>query len=132
MGQCIPDERYEGIVLRALPAEYERVRVASCERRESNLADLRYMVSTMYTDYLSRPDATNLVAGRGVGMQASGSSGDRRNHITCFICGKRGHVKRNCPARNAAKALTGGDKNKGTEGKWCSFHMSTTHSDEEC
>ncbi|CAM9895753.1 unnamed protein product, partial [Sphacelaria rigidula] len=65
-------------------------------------------------------------------MQTSGSRDSRRNRTVCFRCGKRGHVKRKCPARNAAQALTGGDKNNRTEGKWCSFHMSTTHSDEEC
>ena len=32
MGQPIPDERYEGIILQALPAEYDGVRTASCER----------------------------------------------------------------------------------------------------
>ncbi|CAN0087585.1 unnamed protein product, partial [Sphacelaria rigidula] len=96
MGQGIPDERYEDIILRARPAEYERVRVASCERRDFNLTDLRHMISTMYTDYLSRPDAINLVAGRGVAMEASGSRDSRRNRTVCFRCGKRGHVKRNC------------------------------------
>ena len=68
IGQSVPDERYEGIILRALPAEYDRVRIASCERRDFNLSDLRYMVSTMYADYLWRPYATNSVEGRGVVM----------------------------------------------------------------
>ncbi|CAM9496831.1 unnamed protein product, partial [Sphacelaria rigidula] len=51
-------------------------------------------------------------------------------------CGKQGHVRRNCPARRATRALTGGDGqdggNSGNVGKWCSFHRSTTHSEEEC
>ena len=34
MGQPVLDERYEGIILRALSAEYDRVRIASCERRD--------------------------------------------------------------------------------------------------
>ena len=32
MGQPVPDERYEDIILQAIPAEYERVRTASYER----------------------------------------------------------------------------------------------------
>ena len=50
--------------------------------------------------------------------------------------GKQGHVRKYCPARNAARALTrrdgqdGGDN--GHVGKWYSFHRSTTHSEEEC
>ncbi|CAN0046969.1 unnamed protein product, partial [Sphacelaria rigidula] len=99
MGQSIPDERYEDIVLRGLPAEYKRVRIASCERRDFCFADLRYMVSTTYTDNRSRPVASNLVTGRRVATQASGSGDSERKHMTCFRRGKRGHVQRNCPAR---------------------------------
>ena len=33
IGQPVPDERYEKIILQALPGEYERVRTASHERR---------------------------------------------------------------------------------------------------
>ena len=40
MGQPVPDERYEGIILQALPAEYERVRTASYERQNFHLADI--------------------------------------------------------------------------------------------
>ncbi|CAM9982684.1 unnamed protein product [Sphacelaria rigidula] len=127
MGQSVPDERYEDIIFRALPVKYDRVRIASCERRDFNLSDLRYMVSTMYADYLSRLDATNSVAGRAVAMQASGrNDGSKINRVTCYHCGKQGHVRRNCPARSAARALTGGDGQDGGNnvnvGKWCYFH----------
>ncbi|CAN0059930.1 unnamed protein product, partial [Sphacelaria rigidula] len=109
MGQSVPDERYEDIILPALPAEYDRVRIASCERRDFNLSDLRYMVSTMYADYLSRPGATSSVAGRGVATQAGGwNDGSKRNQVTCYHCGKQGHVRRICPARSATRTLTGG------------------------
>ena len=40
MGQPVPDERYEDIILQALPAEYERVRTASYERQNFHLADI--------------------------------------------------------------------------------------------
>ena len=34
MAQPVSDERYEDIILQALPAEYKRVRTASYERRD--------------------------------------------------------------------------------------------------
>ena len=50
MGQTVYDERYEDIILQALPPEYERVRTASYERRNFGLDDIRHMVHTMYVD----------------------------------------------------------------------------------
>ena len=54
MGQPVPDERCEDIILQALPAEYERVRTASYERQDFHLADIRRMMSALYIDCLSR------------------------------------------------------------------------------
>ena len=54
MGQRVHHERYEDIILQALPPEYERVRTASYERRDFGLEESRHMVHTMYVDYLSR------------------------------------------------------------------------------
>ena len=41
MGQLVLDERYEDIILQALPAEYERVRTSSYEERDFHLEDTR-------------------------------------------------------------------------------------------
>ena len=138
MGQPVPDERYEDIILQALPAEYERVRTASYERREFHLADIRRMMSALYTDCLFCPNNSLLVAGRRVAMQATG--GDD-SIIKCHYCGNSGHRQKNCVAWIAAQCK---DRNQqttrrwkrkaGGDGKsmWCSFHKSTTHSDETC
>lgn len=47
MGQTLHDERYEDIILGALPIEYESVLTASYERRDFGLDDIRHMVHTM-------------------------------------------------------------------------------------
>ena len=141
MGQPVPDERYEDIILQALPAEYERVRTASYERRNFHLADIRRMMSALYTDHLFRPNNSPLVAGRGVAMQAAG--GDDST-IKCHYCDNPGHRQKICVAWIAAQCK---GRNQQTtrstplgrwrrkargDGKpmWCSFHKSTTHSDE--
>ena len=143
MGQPVPDERYEDIILQALPAEYERVRTASYERRDFHLADIRRMMSALYIDCLSRPNNSLLVAGRGVAMQATG--GDN-SIIKCHYCGNPGHRQKNCLAWIAAQCKAGNQQTTrstplgrwkrkaggGSKSMWCSFHKSTTHSDETC
>ena len=143
MGQPVPDERYEDIILRALSAEYERVRTASYERRDFHLPDIRRMMSALYIDCLSRPTNSLLVAGRGVAMQATG--GDN-SIVKCHYCGNPGHRQKNCVAWTAAQykdenhqttrstPLGRWKRKAGEDGKsmWCSFHKSTTDSDETC
>ncbi|CAN0262151.1 unnamed protein product [Ascophyllum nodosum] len=143
MGQLVPDERYEDIILQALPAEYERVRTASYERRDFHLADIRRMMSALYIDCLSRPKNSLLVAGRGVAVQATG--GDN-SIIKCHYCGNPGHRQKNCVAWIAAQCKDGNQQTTrstplgrwerkaggGSKSIWCSFHKPTTHSDETC
>ena len=143
MGQPVPDEPYEDIILQALPAEYERARTASHERRDFHLADIRRMMSALYIDCLSRPNNSLLVAGRGVAMQATG--GDN-SIIKCHYCRNPGHRQKNCVAWIAAQCKDGNQQKTrstslgrwkrkaggGSKSMWCSFHKSTTHSDETC
>ena len=88
MGQPVPDERYEYIILRALPAEYERVRTASYERQDFHLADIRRMMSALYIDHISRPNNSPFVAGRGAAMQATEVDDST---IKCHYCDNLGH-----------------------------------------
>ena len=87
MGQPVSDERYEDIILQALPAEYEWVRTASYERRDFQLAGIRRIMSALYIDCLSRPNNTLLVAGRRVAMQVNndGTVTVRVSHYTQCI-----------------------------------------------
>ena len=96
IGQPEPDERYEDIILQSLPSDYERVRTASYERRDSHQADIRRMMSALYIDCLSRPNHSPLVAGREVAMQATG--GDDSN-VKCQYCGKLGHHQKTVSPR---------------------------------
>lgn len=80
------DERCEDIILHAtLPAEYERVRNASYEKRGFGLDEIRHMVHTRYADDLSRPCNAQLIAGRGIAMQATGHNAIdvQRNYCKC-------------------------------------------------
>ena len=143
MGQPVPEERHEDIILQARPAEYERVRTASYERRDFHLADVRRMMSALYIDCLSRPNNSPLVAGRGIAMQATGGDDGA---IKYHYCGNPGHRQINCVAWIAAQCKGGNQqttrstplerwkKKAGGDGKpmCCSFHKSTTHSDETC
>ena len=104
MGQPVPDQRYEEIILQALPAEYERVRTASYEGRDFHPADIRRMMSALYIDCLSRPYNSPLVAGRGVAMQATGGEDSA---IKCHYCGNPGHRQKICVAWIAAQCTNG-------------------------
>ena len=84
MGQPVPDERYEDVILQTLPAEYERVCTASYERRDFHLADIRRMMNALYIDCLCRSNNSPLVAGREIVMQAT--EGDDST-IKCHYCG---------------------------------------------
>ena len=42
IGQTLHGERYEDIILQAVPSEYERVRTASHGRRDFGLDDVRH------------------------------------------------------------------------------------------
>ena len=92
MGQPVPGERYEDIILLSLPAEYERACTASYERRDFHLADIQRMMSALYIDCLFRPNNFPLVAGRGVAMQATGGDDSA---IKCHYCGNPGHRQKN-------------------------------------
>ena len=63
--------RYKDTILRALPAEDERLLTASYERRDFGLDDIRHMVHIMYVDNLSRPSNAKPVDGRGIVMQVT-------------------------------------------------------------
>ena len=66
----LTDRQYEGIILQALPSEYDRIRQAHLERRDFGLADIRRMMAAICADNLSRSESSKGITGRGVAMQA--------------------------------------------------------------
>ena len=87
------DQRYDDIISRALPIEYERVLTASHERRDFGLDDIRHVVHTMYVDNLSRPSNAKPVAGRGIAMQMAGHNG---SNVPCTYYKGLGHAIQDC------------------------------------
>ena len=83
MGQTVHDERYESVILQTLPAEHERVRNASYEKRDLRLVEVRHMVHTTLVDSLSQPSPSKPVAGRGVAIQAAGHA---NSDVWCKYC----------------------------------------------
>ena len=67
----------------------------SLEREDCNLADVRRMMSKIYTDNLARSksDSSRGIAGRGVSMQAIGPD---FSDIICHDYNKFGHYKNDC------------------------------------
>ena len=94
------------------------------------------MMNALYTQ-----NNSPVVAGRGVAMQATGGDDSA---IKCHYCSNPGHRQKNYVAWIAAQCKNGNQqttrssplgrwkKKAGGDGKpmWCSFHKSTTHSNE--
>ena len=103
MGQPMPDELYEDIILQALPGDYERASAQPATRvfrRDFYLADIRRMMSVLYIDYLSRPNNSPLVASHGFAMQATGLDD---SDIKCHYCDNPGHRQKQCVVWIAAQ-----------------------------
>ena len=147
------DRRYEDIILRCLPPEYDRIRQTHFERKDCNLVDIWRMMSEIYADNVARShsDSSRGIAGRGVAVQATERD---LSKINCHYCNKFGHYKNDCADFKAAhhqkgrrrqrqhkqqgghqpdQPKPGGQhQQRGGEKMWCSYHKTTTHNDADC
>ena len=122
MGEEITDESYEDVILQALPKKYDFVRQTSHRDRSFGLQGIRSTVINMYIDELSRKSSSPSISGRGAAMAAVTGS------VQCHHCKGLGYYQHDCPKKGKQKPR----KKSGGGDKWCSYHRSKTHSDEEC
>ena len=83
-------------ILPALPPEYERIRISHLEKPDFGIADIRRMLSAIYTTNLARSSSTKGIAGREAAMPVAE---DNRRNIICHYCERAGHFKNTCPLR---------------------------------
>ena len=149
----LSNRRYEDITLQCLLSELDRTSQIHFERADCNLADVRRMISKIYTDNLasSHSDSPRGIAGRGVTMQATGWD---LSKMSCHYCILFGRYKNDCASFKAAHYQNrrrrqrhhkqqGGHRphqpkpgvqqqQRGGGEIWCSYHKATTHSDANC
>ena len=147
------DRRYEDIILRCLPPEYDRIRQTHFEREDCSLADIRRMMSKIYADNLARSnsDSSTGIAGRGVAMKATGRD---LSKINCYYCNTFSHYKNDCANFKAVhypnrrhrqrhhkqrgghqpdQPKPGGQQQQRGGGQmWCLYHKTTAHNDADC
>ena len=104
MDKPVPDERYEDIILQALPAEYEKARTVSYERRYFSRGRHSAHDECLVHQLSFPSEQLSLGAGRGVAMQATG--GDDST-IKYHYCGNSGHRQKNCVAWIVAQCKGG-------------------------
>ncbi|CAB1105631.1 unnamed protein product [Ectocarpus sp. CCAP 1310/34] len=97
MGEKIPDESYEDVLLRALSKEYYFIRQTSHKDRTFGLTEIRTTMVNMYIDELSRKSSGPSVAGRGVAMSAESSN------VQCRNCQEFGHYANECRKHGKGK-----------------------------
>ena len=83
---------------------------------------MQTIMRLMFLDQQSRNGTKGRIAGRGTAMMTKTSAD---HDVYCFKCKERGHTKRNCPKFEPRTKSDGA-------AKWCSFHRTTSYSDEEC
>ena len=60
------DRQFEGIILQALPPEYERIRTSYLEKPDFGIADIHRMMSAIYAANLARSSLTTGLRGAGL------------------------------------------------------------------
>ena len=114
MGEPVSDATYEDILVQGFTSDYDGVKLSIYRDPTYTLDQIQLTMRNFYIDNLSRK-ATSNITGRGTAMAME---------QTCHHCRKPGHYKSDCPDKDKPFS----NKKK----KWCSFHNSKTHNDEDC
>ena len=135
MEEKVSDYRYEDIIIHTIWSDYEYVRNKSYSDRTFDLDGIRTTMSNIYIDNLSRSAGnTKSVVGRGVAMQATNGE---HSHSQCHNCNEWGHYRNKCPKLKRMERLQQQQpkhwkKGRDSKSKWCPFHKTKSHSDEQC
>ena len=125
-GETISDRLMVAMVLKGLPDRFKPFSISiSQSSAEVTFAEFKVKLRAFEeTENLNKP----LAAQQDNIMTISESK--MQTQQTCFACGKRGHFARNCPSNQP-----GNQQNRPQipgKRKWCSYHKSATHSDDNC
>lgn len=104
MEPTVHDQQYEKVIFQTLPAEYEKVRLNSYEKRDFGLDDIRHTIHAMYVDNLLCCSNSKPISGCRIVIQATGHTTARSCSATynesascathswdATVCGAREH-----------------------------------------
>lgn len=121
MGEEISDEVYESLLLDALPRKFEFIRH---RHYEDDSLDTDSLKKTAIAYNMDMKNVAPRISGPGMAMTTDTGTGS-----CCKECG-------NCKTdgQTTKKKWKKGKKKGSGDGqpKWCSYHNTTTHSDDEC
>lgn len=130
MKEPISDRHFMDIILEGLTDTYKDVKLMTWKDPDIDLSKIQSVLRHVYQDEQSRKTDRG-VAGRGFAMAAKGLE----KTIICHNCGIAGHYEKGCAMPRTGNKTRHASKreHKQEEGKkWCSFHNTTSHSNEEC
>lgn len=123
MGEAISDRRFKDMCVQGFSDENNDISMMVFRDPTFNVLQMQLTLRNIFMDAQSRKSSKGRIAGRVFAMTTAVSE------VVCHGCNETGHIRRNCPRLN----LKGKKKTKPAGArKWCSFHYTTTHSDEEC
>ena len=113
---------FKDICVAGFTDAYTDVKIMMCHDSPFDIDQMQTSMRRMFLDQQSRNGTKGRIAGRGTAMTTKTSTD---HDVYCFKCKERGHTKRNCPKFKPRTKPDGA-------AKWCSVHLTTSHSDEEC
>ena len=120
LGETISDEVYESLLLDALPKKFQFIRERHYEDDSLGIKSLKKTAIAYNIDTKAR---TPSISGRGMAMTSDTGTGS--------CCKECGHCKTDGP--RTKKKWKKGKKGSGDgQPRWCSYHNTTTHTDDEC
>lgn len=122
MGETVSDRWFKDICVTGFSDDYKDVKMMMYRDSTFDIDQMQSTMRNIFIDEQSRSGTKGRIAGRGVAMTTTTSSSAE---IVYHLCKEPGHIK-NKKVKESKRNSGGGS------GKWCSFHRSSTHSNDEC